>query len=75
MHLQEKTLFDLDLEVGQQIVAEYLPHHVIHAPAKFEVSMSEGLGDEFTKECIILPLTLTFGPRSFEMLPSIHCIM
>ena len=34
-----------------QIVAQYPPHHVACAPAKFEVAMSNGLGDAFTIKC------------------------
>ena len=45
MHLQENTLYDL---------AQYSPHHVIYAPAKFEVAKSNHLGEEaFTRKYII----------------------
>ena len=46
MELQESTLYDLDLGVN--------PCHVTNAPAKFEVAMSNGLGeDAFTRKYII----------------------
>ena len=44
MHLQENTLYDLDLCVLDllvkvtQNVAQYPLHHVTYAPAKFEVA-------------------------------------
>ena len=38
MHLQEKSLFDLDLGV------QYPLHHVTYAPTEFEVTTSKGLG-------------------------------
>ena len=45
MHLQEITLFNLDLGVKvTQNVAQYSLHHVTCSPAKFEVAMSKGLG-------------------------------
>ena len=43
MHLQEKTLFDLDLgDKVSQKVAQYPRHHVIYAPAKFDIATSHG---------------------------------
>ena len=36
MHLQEKTLFDLEFPL----------HHVIYASTKFEVARSYGLGED-----------------------------
>ena len=55
MHLQESTLYDLDMGVKvTQNVAQYPPHHVIYAPVQFEVAMSNGLGeDAFTRKYII----------------------
>ena len=48
MHLQENTLFDLDMNVAQ-----YPLHHVTYSPAKFEVATSNGLGgDAFTRKYI-----------------------
>ena len=51
MHLQENTLFDLDLGVKvTQNVAQYPLHHVTYAATKFEVARSNGLGgDTFTR--------------------------
>ena len=55
MHLQESALYDLDLGVKvTQNVAKYPPHHVTYAFAKFEVAISNGLGeDAFTRKYII----------------------
>ena len=51
MHLQENTLFDLDLGVKvAQNVAQYPLHHVTYLGTKFEAVMSKGLGgDTFTR--------------------------
>ena len=41
--------FDLDLKVMvTQNVAQYPPHNVTYAPAKFAVATSNGLGVAFT---------------------------
>ena len=55
MHLQEKTLFDLDIEVKVTGNDAQCPlHHVTYATTKFEVTMLKGLGgDAFTRKCII----------------------
>ena len=52
MHLQESTLFDLDLQVKVTLnVAQYLIHHVTYAPTEFEVTTSKALGgEEFTRK-------------------------
>ena len=52
MHLQEKTLFDLDLRVKViRNVAQCLLHHVTYAPTEFEAATSKGLGGEsFTRK-------------------------
>ena len=52
MHLQENTLNDLDLVVKvTQNVVQCPPNHMTYAPAKFEVAMSNSLGeDEFTRK-------------------------
>ena len=43
MHLQENTLFDLDLGVKvTQNVAQYPQHHVTYAPAEFDIATSHG---------------------------------
>ena len=44
MHLNENTLFDLDLKVTQD-VAQYPLHHVTYLDTKFEVAMSNSKGD------------------------------
>ena len=45
MHLQEKTLYDLDLRAKvTQNVAQCHLHHVTYAPTQFEVTMSKALG-------------------------------
>ena len=61
MHLQENTLFDLDLSVKvTRNVAQCPLHHVTYAPTEFEVTTSKGLGgDAFTRKFNILLLTLT----------------
>ena len=52
MHLQENTLFNLDLWVKViENVAQCLLHHVIYTPIEFEVTTSKGLGGEtFTRK-------------------------
>ena len=72
MHLQENSIFDLDLGVKvTHNVAQYPLHHVTYSATKFEVAMSKGLGgDAFTKKINISPLILSLGSRSHEMLPS-----
>ena len=76
-HLQENTLFDLNLQVKvTRNVAQCPLHHVTYAPTKFEVTTSKALGGEaFTRKFNIGPLTLTLGSRSHEMLPSTLYIM
>ena len=75
MHYQENTLFELDPKVkGVKVtwnVAQYPRHHVTYAPTEFEVTTLKGSGGEaFTRKFYIWSLTLTFGWRSHEMLPS-----
>ena len=52
IHLQENTLFDLDLRVKvTQNVAQCSLRHVTYAPTEFEVSTSKALGGEaFTRK-------------------------
>ena len=54
MHLQENTLFDLD--IGVKVtgnVAQCPLHHVTYAPTRFEVTTSKGLrGDAFTRNAL-----------------------
>ena len=47
MHLQVNTFYDLDLlvEVTQNVV-QCPPNHMTYAPAKFEVAMSNSLGED-----------------------------
>ena len=51
IHLQENTLFDLDLGLkATQNVSQYPLHHVTYSAAKLEVASSNGLGgDTFTR--------------------------
>ena len=51
MHLQENTLFDLDLGVKvTQNVAQFPLHHTTYSATKFEVATSNCLGgDTFTR--------------------------
>ena len=52
----------------------YPLHHVTYAPAKFEVAMSNSLGrDEFTREYLIWPLTLTLLTVKCCPVPSSSC--
>ena len=47
MHLQENTLFDLDLGVKvTRNLTQYPLHYVIYASTKFEVAISNGLGED-----------------------------
>ena len=61
MHLQENTLFDLDLWVKvTRNVAKCPLYHVTYAPTELEVTTSKGLEDgAFTRKFNIWPLTLT----------------
>ena len=52
MHLQENTLYDLEIKVTQN-VEQYHPYHVTYAPANFEAAMSNGSEDAFTRKYII----------------------
>ena len=54
MHLQENTLYDLDLVVKvTQNVVQY-PLNMTYAPAKFEVATSNSLGEDgLTRKYII----------------------
>ena len=79
MHLEENTLFVLDLRVKvTQNIAQYPPYHVTYAPVKIEVATSNGLeGYAFTRKWIIY---LDFGVfdlnhriKVTQMLPSTYC--
>ena len=51
MHLQESTLFDLDLQVKVTLnVAQCPLHHVTYTPTEFEVTTSKALGEAFTRK-------------------------
>ena len=61
MHLQENTLFDLDLWVKvTRNVAQCPLHHVTYAPTEFKVAMSNRLGDQHHFPFIILILCNTW---------------
>ena len=50
VHLQENTLFDLELVAKvTQYITQYPLHHVAYSHVKFEVATSNGLGEECTK--------------------------
>ena len=52
MHLQENTLYDLDLV--RQNVVQYPPNYMTCAPVKFEVATFNSLGeDAFIRKYII----------------------
>ena len=55
LHLQENTLYDLDLVVKvTQNVVQYLSNYMTYAPAKLEVATSNSLGEDgFTRKYII----------------------
>ena len=55
MHLQENSIFDLDLWVKvTRNVSQYPLHHVTYSATKFEVATSNRLGgDTFTRKYII----------------------
>ena len=57
LHLQENTLYDLELLVKvTQNVVQYPSNHMAYAPAKFEVATSHSLEEDgFTRKYIIKP--------------------
>ena len=57
MHLQENTLYDLDLVVNvTQNVVQYPANHLPFAPDKYEVATPNSLGEDgFTRKYIIWP--------------------
>ena len=60
MHLQENTLFDLDLQVKvTQNVAQYPLHHVTYAPTEFEVTRRRSI----YKKIQYLTFDLDLGSR------------
>ena len=72
MHLQESTLFDLDLQVKVTLNAAQCPlHHVTYAPTEFEVTTSKALGGEaFTRNSIF---DLGQGHTKCFRVPSTSC--
>ena len=54
-HVQESTLFDIDLQVNvTRNVAQYPLHHMTYPATKFEVARSNRFGgDTFTRKYII----------------------
>ena len=52
MHLQENSIFDLDLGIKvKRTVAQNPLHYVTYSATKFEVAMSKGLGgDAFARK-------------------------
>ena len=75
MHLQENTLYDLDLFVKvTQNVVQCRPNHMTYAPAKFEVATSNSLGEDGWNNKVNY-MTLTLESRSHKMLPSTIHIM
>ena len=78
MHLQENTLFGLNLWVKViRNVAQCALHHVTYALTEFEVSTSKGLGGEVsTSKFNILPLTLTLGVKVTRNVAQylLHCV-
>ena len=59
MHLQESTLFDLELQVKVTLnVAQCPLHHVTYAPTEFKVTTSKELGEAFTRKNSIFDLDL-----------------
>ena len=78
MHLQEKTLFDIDLEVKVTRNVFLCPsHHVTYAPVKFVVAMSNSFGGyAFTRKYISQNVTqypphhVTYAPAKFEVAES-----
>ena len=64
MHLQESTLFDLDLHVKITLnVAQCPLHHVTYAPTEFEVTTSKALGGEAFTRNSIFDLYLDLGVK------------
>ena len=69
MHLQENTLFDLDIQVKvKRNVAQCPLHHVTYVPTEFQVTTSKALGEEaFTGNSILDILTLALGSSIFDL--------
>ena len=75
MHLQESTLFDLNLGVTQN-VAQCPLHHKTYEPAKFEVVMFNGLGGyAFTRKYIMWPWPWGQCRTKCCPVPSLSCVI
>ena len=74
MHLQEITLYDLDLVVNVTQNVQYPPNHMTYAPAKFEVATSNRIGEEYIYKNVHY-MTLTLESRLHKTLPSSIHIM
>ena len=75
MHLQESTLFDLDLQVKVTLnVAQCPLHYVTYAPTEFEVTTSKALGGEaFTRNSIFdLGVKVTQNVAQYPLLHVNH---
>ena len=63
MHLQESTLFDLDLQVKVTLnVAQCPLHHVTYAPTKFEVTTSKLKEEKHLQEILYLKYNVAQYP-------------
>ena len=72
MHLQENTLYDLDLVVKvTQNVVQCPPNHMTYAPAKFEVATSNSLGEDYLQKSKLYDLDL--GLTKCCQVPSTSC--
>ena len=72
MHLQENTLYDLNLLVVKvtQNVVQYPPIHMTYAPAKFEAASFNSLGEDgFTKSTLYV---LDFGVKVTQNVAQYH---
>ena len=49
MHLQENTLFDIDIGLVTRNAARYPLQHVIYAATKVEAAKPNGLGKAITR--------------------------
>ena len=72
MRFQEHTLYDLDVKVTQY-VAQYCPHYMTYASAKFEVAKCNGLGGAFTRKYIIWSWPWGQGHTKCCPVPSTSC--
>ena len=60
-----KKIHNLTFDFDIWVMVEYPLHHVTYVPAKFEGTMSSGIGEDLiTRKYIIWPLTLTFGVKA-----------